>query len=38
MISAGHGDPAMTPVRSDEKSVPSKSGWSSWAMNIVGTP
>jgi len=28
----------MTPVRSDEKSVVSKSGWSSWAMNIVGTP
>ena len=34
----GQGDPAMMPVRMWEKSVFSKSGCSSMAMNMVGTP
>ena len=38
MTSTGHGEPAMIPVRSDERSNSSKRGWPSSAMNIVGTP
>ena len=38
ITSTGQGEPAITPVRSVEKSVRSKSGWLSCAMNIVGTP
>ena len=38
ITSTGHGDPAITPVRSDDRSYESKSGWPSSAMNIVGTP
>ncbi len=33
-----HGAPAMIPVRSEDKSYDGNSGWSSSAMNIVGTP
>jgi hypothetical protein len=38
MTSIGHGEPAMIPVRSEPRSKCENSGWSSWAMNIVGTP
>ena len=38
MTSTGHGEPAMIPVRSDVRSNDAKPGWSSSAMNIVGTP
>ena len=38
ITSIGQGDPAIIPVRRDEKSVLAKSAWASWAMNIVGTP
>ncbi len=38
ITSTGHGEPAMIPVRSEERSYRSKSGSSSSAMNIVGTP
>jgi hypothetical protein len=38
MTSTGHGEPAMMPVRSDERSKPPNAGCSSIAMNIVGTP
>ena len=38
ITSTGQGEPAMTPVRSEEKSVLAKSSWFNWAMNIVGTP
>jgi len=38
MTFTGQGEPAMMPVRTREKSVFSKSGCSSIAMNIVGTP
>ena len=38
MTSSGHGEPAMIPVRSEDRSKESKSGCSSSAMNIVGTP
>src|SRR5215210_944049 len=38
ITSIGQGEPAMIPVRSEEVSYPSKSGCSSSAMNIVGTP
>src|SRR5687767_10218117 len=38
ITSTGHGDPAITPVRNDDRSKDEKSGWSSIAMNIVGTP
>ncbi len=38
ITSSGHGEPAMMPVRSDDRSYEAKSGWSSSAMNIVGTP
>ena len=38
ITSTGHGEPAITPVRSDERSKRSNSGWASSAMNIVGTP
>ena len=38
ITSIGHGEPAMMPVRSDFRSNFSKSGWSSSAMNMVGTP
>jgi len=38
MTCSGHGEPAMIPVRSEERSCVGKSGLSSIAMNIVGTP
>ena len=38
MVSIGHGEPAMIPVRRLERSNDANSGCSSWAMNIVGTP
>ena len=38
MTSTGHGEPAMIPVRSELRSNSAKRGWSSSAMNIVGTP
>ncbi len=38
MTSTGHGEPAIMPVRSDDRSNEWKSGWASMAMNIVGTP
>ena len=38
MTSTGHVEPAMMPVRSDDRSRLAKSGWPSIAMNIVGTP
>ncbi len=38
IVSIGHGEPAMIPVRSDERSYCAKFGCSSSAMNIVGTP
>ena len=38
MTSTGHGEPAIIPVRSDDRSKVWKSGWASMAMNIVGTP
>ena len=38
ITASGHGEPAMIPVLMYEKSVFSKSGCSSIAMNIVGTP
>ena len=38
ITSTGHGEPAMMPVRSDEKSNSPNRGCSSSAMNIVGTP
>ena len=34
----GQGDPAMMPVRRLDRSNSANRGWSSWAMNIVGTP
>ena len=36
--SAGHGAPPISPPRSVGSRAGSKSGWSSIAMNIVGTP
>ena len=38
MTSTGQGEPAMMPVRSEPMSKALNSGWSSSAMNIVGTP
>ena len=38
IISAGHGEPAMMPVRTEERSYDAKSGSAHSAMNIVGTP
>jgi hypothetical protein len=38
MTSTGHGEPAMIPVRRPPRSWSPNDGWSSWAMNIVGTP
>ena len=38
MISIGHGDPAMIPVRSDVRSKRANSGCCKAAMNMVGTP
>lgn len=38
MVSMGHGEPAMIPVRSEDRSKALKSGCASSAMNIVGTP
>ena len=38
ILEIGQGEPAMMPVRICEKSVLSKSGCSSMATNIVGTP
>ena len=38
MTSLGQGEPAMMPVRRLERSKPAKPGWSSSAMNMVGTP
>ena len=38
MTSTGQGEPAMMPVRRLLRSNLANSGWSSWAMNMVGTP
>jgi hypothetical protein len=38
ITSIGQGEPAMMPVRRLERSKDAKSGWSSIAMNMVGTP
>ena len=38
IISSGHGEPAMTPVRTLERSYDARSGSAHSAMNIVGTP
>ncbi len=38
ITSTGQGEPAMIPVRSDDRSNSAKRGWSSSAMNMVGTP
>ena len=38
ITSTGQIEPAMQPVRSDDRSKRSNSGCSSSAMNIVGTP
>ena len=38
IVSIGHGEPAMIPVRRRLRSKVANSGWSSSAMNIVGTP
>jgi len=38
ITSIGQGAPAMMPVRSDDRSNFANSGWSSSAMNMVGTP
>ena len=38
MTSIGQGEPAMIPVRRLDRSNSEKRGWSSSAMNIVGTP
>ncbi len=38
ITSTGQGEPAMMPVRSDDRSKRLKSGWLSSAMNMVGTP
>ena len=38
ITSTGQGEPAMIPVRSDERSWSAKLGWFCIAMNIVGTP
>ena len=38
ITSTGHGEPAMIPVRSEDRSYEPKSARASSAMNIVGTP
>jgi len=38
IVSMGHGEPAMIPVRSEVRSNSSNMGWASSAMNMVGTP
>ena len=38
ITSTGHGEPAMMPVRSDDRSWSAKPAEPSSAMNIVGTP
>ncbi len=38
MLFTGQGEPAMMPVRSEEKLNRLKSGCSRMAMNMVGTP
>ncbi len=38
ITSIGQGAPAMMPVRSEDRSKRENSGWSSSAMNMVGTP
>jgi hypothetical protein len=38
IVSIGQGEPAMMPVRRDDKSNSANRAWSSSAMNIVGTP
>ena len=38
IVSIGHGEPAMMPVRSEVRSNMSNIGCASSAMNIVGTP
>ena len=38
ITSIGQGEPAMIPVRRLDRSNSPKRGWSSSAMNIVGTP
>ena len=38
ITSTGQGEPAMMPVRSEDRSYVAKSGRFSSAMNMVGTP
>ena len=38
MTSTGQIEPAMMPVRNDDRSCEPKVGWFCMAMNIVGTP
>ena len=38
IVSTGHGDPAITPVRNDDTSRSASNGSLSIAMNMVGTP
>jgi len=38
IVAGGHGEPAMMPVRREDMSYLSKSGWLSSAMYMVGTP
>ena len=38
MTSIGQGEPAMMPVRKEDRSNDLNSGWPSSAMNMVGTP
>ena len=38
ITSTGQIEPAMIPVRSDERSCSANVGWFCIAMNIVGTP
>ena len=38
ITSMGQGEPAMIPVRSEDRSNSAKRGWSSSAINMVGTP
>ncbi|MNE93481.1 hypothetical protein D3C80_1913380 [compost metagenome] len=38
ITSIGQVAPAMIPVRRLDRSMPARSGWSSMAMNMVGTP
>ena len=38
IVSIGQGDPAIMPVRSDDKLNVWKSGWFNMSINMVGTP